>query len=440
MKPKTSNYLNKNNSFPSNINTYDSNFTSNTVENTSKNIAIPTSNIQYTNEVIYNNNGDNNIYYDNNYINYSEFNNANDTNDYFKIDTNNKYGNYITSDNNYSNIISETYYPANSYKDKNNIIETTSNINNYNYNISSTGNNIYSNIELQKNDINNLSIYNKKFATITKLDSGIDTTTTNNNNEHFSSSNFYNSNPNNYNNYTEIKIDNSPNIIYDFNPTSYNYTQYSNKIKEYPLKNKNTTNTYITNKSLNTTSNTTKILKTKPIKENAFVVSNNKNLNIKSISYITNYTKPANNNNKICYNKGNYNKGKNLYNKSKYQKLLGINLSDNKRLYLSKEKFNLEHYFSGYNEKKNKYEDDFDKDTLKNDFETDKHLFNSVNIAEYAINYYNSKNNKINSNIFIDIFSPFFGLFAKRKDFWEVFSIPVVVDEIEKKNLKNYYI
>ena len=459
MKPKTSNYLYNNYSFPSNNNTYDSYFTSNTGEITSKNKTIPTSNIEYANEVIYDNNGNNNIYYNNNYNSYSEFNNVNDNNNYIKKDTNNEYDNYVTSDNNYSNIISENYYPINSYMDKNNIIETTSNINNFN--ISSTDNNIYSNIEtLPENDINNYNLYNKQFATITKIDSSIDTT---NNNEFFSSSNFYKSNPNNYNNYTEIKIDNSPNNIYDFKPTSYNYTQYSNKVKEYPLENKNKTNTYITNKSLYTTSNTTKILNTKPIKENKSLITNNSDLNINNISYITNYTKQV---------KVNYNKGKYLYNqnclgkiKTKYliknifdfikyknfmyklfahsksfQKLLGINLSDYKRLYLSKKKFNLEHYFSGYNEEEKKYEDDFNKDTLKNNFETDKDLFNSVNIAEYAINYYNSKNDKIKSNIFIDIFSPFFGLFAKRKDFWEVFSIPVVVDEIEKKNLKYYYI
>lgn len=120
-----------------------------------------------------------------------------------------------------------------------------------------------------------------------------------------------------------------------------------------------------------------------------------------------------------------------------FQKICNIKLFDYKEKYYNKLGVNLDAYF--YLQDKNK------KNLLKdklNSFLKEKNInFDSLKayLVEYYRNYSNNFRGDDKSKIPIDIYSPFFGVLSETECF-ELFTIPIEFDKIDKHNLNNDYL
>ena len=124
---------------------------------------------------------------------------------------------------------------------------------------------------------------------------------------------------------------------------------------------------------------------------------------------------------------------------------------------IERTRIKLYNYLSGYYDKKivsiqygnsikeeerNKYDSDFTKDTLNNNF---LHYLEKLKVKcsnDYLVYYFkNFKEKKKNdSNLYIDIFCPFFNLLSTQEYFIDLFTIPIDMSFIKKNKLTNEYI
>ena len=90
----------------------------------------------------------------------------------------------------------------------------------------------------------------------------------------------------------------------------------------------------------------------------------------------------------------------------------------------------------------NKYELSFIKDSLKKDFLFHLKMLKIKYIKSYLVYYFKKykENKKDDSNLYLDIFCPFFDLLSNQEYFAELFTIPIDTLFIEKNKLENEYI
>ena len=87
-------------------------------------------------------------------------------------------------------------------------------------------------------------------------------------------------------------------------------------------------------------------------------------------------------------------------------------------------------------EERNKYDSDFTKDTLNNNF---LHYLEKLKVKcsnDYLVYYFKNykENQKNDSNLYIDIFCPFFNLLSTQEYFIDLFTIPIDMPFIKKIN------
>ena len=362
--------------------------------------------------------------------------------------SNNNYSNYIEPSNS-KEYISNTYYNNNSRNIKStkntitkshfsnfatakplqvSIKEKSENINyNYHYN-NNEPLNPSKNVNYYTDDTTN---YYTEINT-TNLESNLISITTNNLNN-------INLNEKYTNN---VIINNSSSINDNFNyvPISKNTNNisYDKYISNNKTSNKNIT---INNNNVNT-----HVLKNKKNMDNA----NNKNLEglnkIKSNFILFKILNLVKDDNK--YKLFNYCK--------KFQIKLGFKLDDYKIRSISRKGIKLCNYLSGYFDIKfgphpyynklnydvNKYEKDFKKDSLKNLFVYHLERLKIKYIKDCLVCYFKKykENKKDDSNLYIDIFCPFFNLLSTQEYFSDLFTIPIDMSFIKSNYIENEYI
>ena len=162
---------------------------------------------------------------------------------------------------------------------------------------------------------------------------------------------------------------------------------------------------------------------------------------IYNLSY-NNISKNNNNNIQIITNTE-----KNLYNNQiKSIEGTGIKLYD----YLSgyyDQIFEPHQYYDTYgggplNDERNKYKNDFKKDSLKNIFLYDLEKLKIKLNKDYIVYYFKTykENKKDDSNLYIDIFCPFFELLSIQEYFSDLFTIPIDMSFIKSNKITNEYI
>ena len=141
----------------------------------------------------------------------------------------------------------------------------------------------------------------------------------------------------------------------------------------------------------------------------------------------------------------------------KFRKLLGLSSNDYQEKSISKTGIKLGNYLSGFldrnygphtyyykiNKKKgNDYYREFKRETLKNEFLLHLEMLKIKYIKNYIVYYYKKykENKKDDSNLYIDIFCPFFELLSNQSYFSELFTIPIMMPFIRGKLLENEYI
>ena len=124
-----------------------------------------------------------------------------------------------------------------------------------------------------------------------------------------------------------------------------------------------------------------------------------------------------------------------------FQNKINLSLFDYQKKYFDKMGKKIDEYLSGYNDQCEKYPKKFNRESLKQALKRDGDKFSDNSIRSYVVNYINyCKKIKNDLNIYIDIYSPFFNIFAKEEKFWEIFTIPINTEFINNNNLKDDYI
>ena len=100
------------------------------------------------------------------------------------------------------------------------------------------------------------------------------------------------------------------------------------------------------------------------------------------------------------------------------------------------------YYIPRNKSEQNNYGLSFKKDSLKNDFLSHLKKFKINSIKNCIVNYFKKykENNKDNSNLYIDIFCPFFELLSVQEYFSVLFTILIDITFIEKYKIINEYI
>ena len=128
---------------------------------------------------------------------------------------------------------------------------------------------------------------------------------------------------------------------------------------------------------------------------------------------------------------------------SKYfQKKLNLSLFLYQKKYFNKIGLNINDYLSGYNDENEIYPDYFDKFYLLNKLKNDGNKIGINSLVYYVTNYIKDivENKNGDINIYIDIFSPFFDILSKAKNFWEIFTIPININFMAKNHLMIDYL
>jgi hypothetical protein len=235
--------------------------------------------------------------------------------------------------------------------------------------------------------------------------------------------------------------------------TNYNYNYVPNASDSSNISyNSNLSNNKISNKNIvlnnNIYSNKVPNLKNKEKNLKDAIEINSKGLNkIKSdfvLNIISNYIKDD-----IKY--------KLFMHSKKFQKKLGLSLNDYQEKSITRTGINLFNYFSGFHDQKygphsyytsimkhsgNKYELFFLKDSLKKDFLLHLKMLKIKYIKSYLVYFFKKykENKKDDSNLYLDIFCPFFDLLSNQEYFAELFTILIDTLFIEKNKLENEYI
>ena len=141
----------------------------------------------------------------------------------------------------------------------------------------------------------------------------------------------------------------------------------------------------------------------------------------------------------------------------KFQKKLGLSLNSYQEKSINRTGIKLCNYLSGYHDEKygphpyytsimknsgNKYELFFRKESLKKNFLSHLNMLKIKYIKSYIVYYFKKykENKKDDSNLYVDIFCPFFDLLSNQQFFAELFTIPIDSLFIEKNKMENEYI
>ena len=140
----------------------------------------------------------------------------------------------------------------------------------------------------------------------------------------------------------------------------------------------------------------------------------------------------------------------------KFQTKLGLKSLDYKIRSIERTGIKVCNYLSGYFDKKvephpyyilrdeykDQYEYCFKKDSLKNLFDYHLKRLKIKYIKDYLIYYFKKykEDKKDDSNLYIDIFCPFFNLLSTQEYFSDLFTIPIDMQFIKYNNIKNVYI
>ena len=145
-----------------------------------------------------------------------------------------------------------------------------------------------------------------------------------------------------------------------------------------------------------------------------------------------------------------------MYSK-KFRKLLDLSSNDYQVKSISKTGIKLSNYLSGYQDRNygphtyfnsiiknngNEYYRFFERETLKKDFLLHLEKLKIKYIKNYLVYYFKKykENKKDDSNLYIDIFCPFFDFLSNQEYFGELFTIPIVMPFIKKNLMENEYI
>jgi len=140
----------------------------------------------------------------------------------------------------------------------------------------------------------------------------------------------------------------------------------------------------------------------------------------------------------------------------KFRKALDLSSNDYQVKSISKTGIKLDNYLSGFVERKygphayynsisekgNDYYYKFEKETLKKEFLLHLETLKIKYIKNYIVYYYKKykENKKDDSNLYIDIFCPFFELLSSQEYFSELFTIPIMMPFIRKNFMGKEYI
>jgi hypothetical protein len=141
----------------------------------------------------------------------------------------------------------------------------------------------------------------------------------------------------------------------------------------------------------------------------------------------------------------------------KFRKILGLSPIDYQEKSISRTGIKPCNYISGFLDRNygphtyfnlilkdngNDYYKDFKRETLKNDFLLHLEKLKIKYIKNYLVYYFKKykENKKDDSNLYIDIFCPFFDLLSNQEYFSELFTIPIVMPFIERNLMEKEYI
>ena len=243
----------------------------------------------------------------------------------------------------------------------------------------------------------------------------------------------------NENNYYVLNNNSNINYNYKYIPTSNDssHIAYNNNLSNNKISNKN----IIVN-------NNKKYYKNAPKIKNNEIEINSKGLNKISSDYILNFI--------LNFIKDDI-KYKLFVHSKKFQKKLGLSLNDYQEKGIKRTGIKLCNYLSGFHYEKfgpheyytsirnyytNKYDYDFGKDALKKEFLHHLNILKIKYIKSYIVYYFKKykENKKDDSNLYLDIFCPFFELLSNQEYFAELFTIPIDTKFIEKNEMENEYI
>ena len=134
----------------------------------------------------------------------------------------------------------------------------------------------------------------------------------------------------------------------------------------------------------------------------------------------------------------------------KYQKILNLTINNYKEKYFEQigiNSMNINDFFSCHEDfeyfsfKNGGYPGYYKKDYFEKKFEKYKNKFNNNDIKNYLIYYFekNNKNSKF-TNIYLDIYSPFFDILSKTNFFSDIFTIIISINFIKEYRLEKDYI
>ena len=247
-------------------------------------------------------------------------------------------------------------------------------------------------------------------------------------------------------NYSNVLNNNISNINHN-----YNYAP-NISISSHISYNSNLSNNKTSNKNIalnkNIYSNKTSLIKNKERNLDDAIKINSKGLNKICSDYILNII--------TSFIKDDI-KYKVFLRSKKFQKKLGLSLISYQEKSIKRTGINLCNYLSGYSDQKygphpyynsimkhsgNKYKLYFKKESLKEDFLAHLKKLKIKYIKSYLVYYFKkyNENKKDDSNLYLDIFCPFFDLLSNQEYFSELFTIPIDTRFIEQNKIENEYI
>ena len=262
--------------------------------------------------------------------------------------------------------------------------------------------------------------------------------------------NLFSSNNNNINN---IQLNENNSNVLNSNPTiNYNYIPISNDSSHISynnnLSNNEISNNNIALNNINKCSDNVPQLKNKEKNLEDAIEINSKGLNKIRSDYILKL---------ICNFIKEDIKYKLFMHSKKFQKKLGLSLIGYQEKSIKRTGIKLYNYLSGFHDIKfgphdyytsimkrngNNYEISFEKDSLKNEFLLHLKMLKIKYIKSYLVYYFKKykENKKDYSNLYLDIFCPFFDLLSNQEYFSELFTIPIDTLFIKNNKMENEYI
>ena len=234
------------------------------------------------------------------------------------------------------------------------------------------------------------------------------------------------------------------NYNYALNTTDSSHVSYNNNASNNIISKNN-----ITLNNINIYSVNTPPIKYKERIYESAIEENSKGFNKISSKYLINII--------FNYLKDDIYKYKLFMHSKKFRKILGLSPIDYQEKSISRTGIKLCNYLSGFpdrnygphtdfkyflKDKGNDYYEGFKRETLKNDFLLHLEKLKIKYIKNYLVYYFKKykENKKDDSNLYIDIFCPFFDLLSNQEYFSELFTIPIVMPFIERNLMEKEYI